>query len=169
MRGKTIVITGGTSGIGEVAAVALAKMGARIVLVARDKSRGDATLARLRDNAPSIAHSVYFADLLRLAQMKRVAAEIADRERRIDVLINNAGALFSGEYECYCRWSIRKRLLGFHHSAERCHHISQRHQPECAASPRQKVKDYCEQSHYYPDDKYWLAWCVSSRWRYSCS
>jgi NAD(P)-dependent dehydrogenase (short-subunit alcohol dehydrogenase family) len=42
MRGKTVVITGGTSGIGEVAAVALAKMGSRIVLVARDKSRGDA-------------------------------------------------------------------------------------------------------------------------------
>ena len=64
MRGKTVVITGGTSGIGEVAAVALAKMGAQIVLVARDKSRGNATLARLRDSAPGIAHSVHFADLL---------------------------------------------------------------------------------------------------------
>ncbi len=95
MRGKTVVITGGTSGIGEVAAIALAKMGARIVLVARDKSRGDATLARLRDSAPDIAHSVHFADLLRLAEMKRVAAEIADHEPRIDVLINNAGALFA--------------------------------------------------------------------------
>ena len=80
MRGKTIVITGGTSGIGEVAAVALAKIGARIILVARDKSRGDATLAQLRDSAPSIAHSVHFADLLRLAEMKRVAAQIADHE-----------------------------------------------------------------------------------------
>jgi NAD(P)-dependent dehydrogenase (short-subunit alcohol dehydrogenase family) len=70
-------------------------MGARIVLVARDKSRADATLARLRDITPDIAHSVYFADLLRLAEMKRVAAEIADREPRIDVLINNAGALFA--------------------------------------------------------------------------
>jgi NAD(P)-dependent dehydrogenase (short-subunit alcohol dehydrogenase family) len=70
-------------------------MGARIVLVARDKSRGDATLARLRDITPDIAHSVYFADLLRLAEMKRVAAEIADHEPRIDVLINNAGALFA--------------------------------------------------------------------------
>jgi NAD(P)-dependent dehydrogenase (short-subunit alcohol dehydrogenase family) len=88
MRAKTVVITGGTSGIGEVAAVALAKMGARIVLVARDKSRGDTTLARLRD-------SVHFADLLRLAEMKRVAAEIADHEPRIDVLVNNAGALFA--------------------------------------------------------------------------
>jgi retinol dehydrogenase 12 len=95
MRGKTVVITGGTSGIGEIAAVALAKLGARIVLVARDKARGDATLARLRDSAPNIAHSVHFADLLRLAEMKRVAAEIADREPRIDVLINNAGAMFA--------------------------------------------------------------------------
>ena len=88
------MITGGTSGIGEVAAIALAKMGARIVLVARDKSRGEATLARLRDSAPGIAHSIHFADLLRLAEMKRVAAQIADHELRIDVLINNAGALF---------------------------------------------------------------------------
>src|ERR1700675_3972941 len=95
MRGKTVVITGGTSGIGEVAAVALAKMGARIVLVARDNARGNATLARLRDSAPGISHSVHFADLLRLAEMKRVAAQIADHESRIDVLINNAGALFS--------------------------------------------------------------------------
>ena len=95
MRGKTVVITGGTSGIGEVAAVALAKMGARIVLVAREKSRADATLARLRDSAPGIAYAVYFADLLRLAEMKRVAAQIAEHESRIDVLINNAGALFA--------------------------------------------------------------------------
>jgi NAD(P)-dependent dehydrogenase (short-subunit alcohol dehydrogenase family) len=95
MRAKTVVITGGTSGIGEVAAVALAKMGARIVLVARDKSRGDATLARLCDRAPDITHSVHFADLLRLAEMKRVVTEIVDQEPRIDVLINNAGALFA--------------------------------------------------------------------------
>jgi NAD(P)-dependent dehydrogenase (short-subunit alcohol dehydrogenase family) len=95
MQGKTVIITGGTSGIGEVAAVALAKMGARIVLVARDRLRGKATLARLRDSAPGTAHSIYFADLLRLAEMKRVAAEIADHELRIDVVINNAGALFA--------------------------------------------------------------------------
>jgi NAD(P)-dependent dehydrogenase (short-subunit alcohol dehydrogenase family) len=94
MRGKTVVITGGTSGIGEVAAIEIAKMGARIVLVARDKFRADATLARLRDSAPGIAHSVHFADLLNLGEMKRVAAQIADHEPHIDVLINNAGALF---------------------------------------------------------------------------
>jgi short-subunit dehydrogenase len=92
MRGKTVVITGGTSGIGEVAAEALAQMGARIVLVARRESRAEATLARLRRSGPGAAHSVYFADLKRLAEMKRVAAEIAEREPPIDILINNAGA-----------------------------------------------------------------------------
>jgi short-subunit dehydrogenase len=55
MRGRTVVITGGTSGIGEVAAVTLARIGARIVLIARDKTRTDATLARLREYTPGIA------------------------------------------------------------------------------------------------------------------
>jgi NAD(P)-dependent dehydrogenase (short-subunit alcohol dehydrogenase family) len=95
MKDKTVVITGGTSGIGEVAAEALAQMGARIVLIARNKSRAEATLARLRSSGPSIAHCVYLADLTRLAEMKRVAAEIAKREPPIDILINNAGALFA--------------------------------------------------------------------------
>jgi NAD(P)-dependent dehydrogenase (short-subunit alcohol dehydrogenase family) len=95
MRGKVVVITGATSGIGEAAAEKLAAMGARLVLVARDKARAEATLARLRELGPDAAPSAYYADLLRLSEMKRVAAEIAAAEPRIDVLINNAGALFS--------------------------------------------------------------------------
>ena len=95
MNGKTIVITGGTSGIGAVVAEALAKMGARIVLIARDQARADATHARLRSIAPGVAHSVYLADLTRLAEMKRVAEQIAGQEPVIDILINNAGALFA--------------------------------------------------------------------------
>ncbi|MBZ5609762.1 MAG: SDR family oxidoreductase [Acidobacteriia bacterium] len=95
MRGKTVVITGATSGIGQVAAEKLAGMGARIVLVARDRERGEAELARLREKAPGIAHGVHYADLSRLAEMKRAAAAIAAAEPRIDVLINNAGALFN--------------------------------------------------------------------------
>jgi NAD(P)-dependent dehydrogenase (short-subunit alcohol dehydrogenase family) len=95
MRGKTVVITGGTSGIGEVAAEKLAAMGARMVLVARDKARGEQTLARLRQAGPGVEHSIHYADLSRLSEMKRVAQEIAAAEPRIDVLINNAGALFA--------------------------------------------------------------------------
>ena len=95
MKGKTVVITGATSGIGEAAAGKLAERGARIVLVARDKSRGEETLACLRKRAPGLAHTVHYADLTRILEMKRAAAEIAAAEPRIDVLINNAGALFS--------------------------------------------------------------------------
>jgi retinol dehydrogenase 12 len=95
MRGKTVVITGGTSGIGQVAAEKLAAMGARMVVVARDKARGEQTLARLRQAGPGVEHAIHYADLSRLSEMKRVAQEIAAAEPRIDVLINNAGALFA--------------------------------------------------------------------------
>jgi NAD(P)-dependent dehydrogenase (short-subunit alcohol dehydrogenase family) len=94
MQGKVVVITGATSGIGQVAAESLAGMGARIVQVARDRSRGEEAVKRLRERAPGIAHSIYYADLSRVGEMKRVAAEIAAAEARIDVLINNAGAMF---------------------------------------------------------------------------
>jgi NAD(P)-dependent dehydrogenase (short-subunit alcohol dehydrogenase family) len=95
MQGKTVVITGATSGIGQVAAEALARMGARIVQVARDAGRGEAAFARLEEIAPNVAHKVHYADLSRLAEMKRVGAEIAAAEHRVDVLINNAGAVFA--------------------------------------------------------------------------
>ena len=93
MRGKVVVITGATSGIGSVAAEELAGMGARIVMVARDKSRAEAELGRLRQKGTA-AHSVHYADLSRLDEMRRVGAEIAAAEPRVDVLINNAGAMF---------------------------------------------------------------------------
>ncbi|HKD20952.1 MAG TPA: SDR family oxidoreductase [Rhizomicrobium sp.] len=94
MNGKTVVITGATSGIGEVAADRLAAKGARIVFIARDESRGEETLKHLKAIAPGQPHKAYYADLSRLSEMKRVGGEIAAQEARIDVLINNAGAAF---------------------------------------------------------------------------
>ncbi len=94
MKSKVVVITGATSGIGEIAAQRLAAMGARIVLIARNAARGQKALTRLPSVGPGSAHSIYYGDLSRIADCKRVAAEIAAAEPRIDVLINNAGALF---------------------------------------------------------------------------
>jgi NAD(P)-dependent dehydrogenase (short-subunit alcohol dehydrogenase family) len=94
MHGKVVVITGATSGIGQVTAEALATMGARIVQVARDRGRGEEAMRRLGQRAPGIAHAIHYADLSRISEMKRVASDIALAEQRIDVLINNAGALF---------------------------------------------------------------------------
>jgi NAD(P)-dependent dehydrogenase (short-subunit alcohol dehydrogenase family) len=95
MQGKTVVITGATSGIGEVAAVELARLGARIVFVARNPLRRDTTLARLSVANGKAKHTAYLADLSKLSEMKRVAGEIAAAESGIDVLINNAGTLFA--------------------------------------------------------------------------
>ncbi|HWE07528.1 MAG TPA: SDR family oxidoreductase [Rhizomicrobium sp.] len=95
MTQKVVVVTGASSGIGEVAADRLAAKGARIVFVARDRSRGEETLKHLQAIAPAAEHSVHYADLTRLAEMKRVAAEIAESEPEIDILVNNAGALFN--------------------------------------------------------------------------
>ena len=98
MRGKTVIITGATSGIGEVAAVHLAEQGARIVFTARDQKRADATMAQLRKANPAADHALHMADLSTLVEMKRVGAELA-REPQIDVLINNAGAMFNKRLE----------------------------------------------------------------------
>lgn len=95
IHGKVVVITGATSGIGQIAAERLADMGARLVIVARDRARGEPLLAKLDSAAPGRGHVVHYADLSRLADVKRVANEIAAAEQRVDVLINNAGAMFS--------------------------------------------------------------------------
>ena len=91
MAERVIVMTGATSGVGQAAAEELAGEGARIVFVARDRKRAEDTLHRLRARNPKVDHSIYLADLSRLSEMKRVASEIAAREPRIDVLVNNAG------------------------------------------------------------------------------
>lgn len=93
MRGKTVVVTGATAGIGRVACERLAAMGASLALVARDRRRAEALAAELaRAGAPSL--SVYVADLSRLSEVRRVAVELASLPR-IDVLLNNAGAIFN--------------------------------------------------------------------------
>jgi len=114
MKSKVVVITGATSGIGEVAARELAAMGARIVLVARDRTRGEAALVRLRASNPGAPHSAYYGDLSRLGEMKRVGTEIAATEPRIDVLINNAGAIFSSREVTEDHW---ERTFATNHMA----------------------------------------------------
>jgi NAD(P)-dependent dehydrogenase (short-subunit alcohol dehydrogenase family) len=99
MKDKVVVVTGATSGIGEVAADRLAQKGARIVFVARDRERGEAARKHFRAIAGQSDHTVHYADLTKLSEQKRVAKEIADSEPQIDVLINNAGAMFTTRQE----------------------------------------------------------------------
>jgi retinol dehydrogenase-12 len=95
MDGKVVVLTGGTSGIGQVAAVELARQGAKILLIARDRDRAAAALADIGQAGPGLAHRTLYANLASIAETRAVARKIAETEPRIDVLINNAGALFN--------------------------------------------------------------------------
>jgi NAD(P)-dependent dehydrogenase (short-subunit alcohol dehydrogenase family) len=70
-------------------------MGARIVVIARDEARAKATMRKLEATAPGLDHRLHLADLSRMAETRKVGAAIAASEPRIDVLINNAGAIFS--------------------------------------------------------------------------
>lgn len=99
MQGKTVVITGATSGIGEAAAESLARMGARVVFVARDAGKGEAMLDRLRTIGPAADHDWVQADLATLAGMRAAGAALAGKAPRIDVLANNAGAVFDSRHE----------------------------------------------------------------------
>jgi NAD(P)-dependent dehydrogenase (short-subunit alcohol dehydrogenase family) len=94
IEGKTCVITGATSGIGLTTARALAALGVRLVLVGRDRARGDAALADLRARAPRLQAEIHYADLSHLDEARRLGAELSAALPRIDILINNAGALF---------------------------------------------------------------------------
>ena len=95
MQGKTVVATGATSGIGAAAVEALARQGARILFVARDHARAEATRQKLEAVAPGLGHRAYLADLSLMADARRVGVDIAAAEPKVDVLVNNAGALFA--------------------------------------------------------------------------
>ncbi len=86
-------MTGATSGIGRVAAQALASTGARVIVVARDPARGRRTVDEIRAATHHDEVELVLADLSSQAQVRALAAEVADRTDHLDVLVNNAGLL----------------------------------------------------------------------------
>ena len=89
LRGRSCVVTGATAGIGRAAALGLARLGARVVVVGRDAARGQETLAALRA-VPAEAELV-LGDFATRAGVDRVAEEILARCPELHVLVNNAG------------------------------------------------------------------------------
>jgi NAD(P)-dependent dehydrogenase (short-subunit alcohol dehydrogenase family) len=95
MKDKTCIITGATAGIGLETAARLGALGARLLLVGRSREKGNAALAQLRMEVPGIAAEMYYADLSRSDEILRLAAALLDDAGQIDVLVNNAGAIFA--------------------------------------------------------------------------
>ena len=99
MGGKTALITGGTSGIGKATAVALAAMGADVVIVGRNPERGEAAVEDIRVQSHSESVELMLADLSVQAEVRRLAEEFQGRHDRLDVLANNAGLVHSRRTE----------------------------------------------------------------------
>jgi retinol dehydrogenase 12 len=94
MRGKTCLVTGATSGIGEIAARELARLGARVIVVGRSPERCAATLDRIRGETGATEVESIVADLSWQAEVRRLADQVRERCERLDVLLNNAGGMF---------------------------------------------------------------------------
>jgi NAD(P)-dependent dehydrogenase (short-subunit alcohol dehydrogenase family) len=100
MQGKTVVVTGGNSGIGLETAEALAGMGARVIVTARNADKGRAAVAGIAQRLGGAAQlQLVVFDLADMASVRRGADEILEQAPRLDVLVNNAGVVLSDRHE----------------------------------------------------------------------
>lgn len=90
-----VVITGATRGIGRAATIELARQGAELVVVGRERERVDAVVREAQAAGGGAPVHDHVADLAVMASVRALAEELRDRHERIDVLANNAGALFA--------------------------------------------------------------------------
>ncbi len=96
MQGRVCLVTGASGGIGKETAVALATLGAAVVMVSRDSERGKAALSDVRRRSGgSDDVQLMLADLASLQAVRSLASEFRQRHQRLHVLVNNAGALNS--------------------------------------------------------------------------
>jgi NAD(P)-dependent dehydrogenase (short-subunit alcohol dehydrogenase family)/carbon monoxide dehydrogenase subunit G len=95
LRGRTIVITGATSGLGRASAWQLAGLGARVILVGRDRDKAEATRREIVAETGNDDVAVALADLSVLADVRKLARKLLKDESRIHVLVNNAGVLLN--------------------------------------------------------------------------
>lgn len=95
MDGKVCIVTGATSGIGQITALELAKMGASVVAVGRNAQKGAATLEMIKRQSASETVEFLQADLSSQQSIRQLVQAYSDKYDRLHVLVNNAGAVYS--------------------------------------------------------------------------
>ena len=95
MIGKTVLVTGGTGGIGMAAAIGLASIGARVGITGRGRARAEQAAAAIVRESGNPAVDVFVADMSSQAEVRRLAAEVLSRYPRLDVLLNNVGGFWA--------------------------------------------------------------------------
>jgi retinol dehydrogenase-14 len=98
MTGKTVLVTGGTGGIGRAAAIALASMGARVGITGRDRARAEHAAAAITRKSGNPAVDVFVADMSSQAEVRRLAHEVLAAYPRLDVLLNNVGGFWANRH-----------------------------------------------------------------------
>lgn len=94
MEGRISLVTGATSGLGRATALELARMGWTVIVGARNQEKAAKTVKYIQAETGNSSVDTAIADFSSLAQVRHMAQEIADRYDRMDVLVNNAGAMF---------------------------------------------------------------------------
>lgn len=114
MRGKTVLVTGGNTGIGKATAIGLARLGAQVTITSRDPVKGQAAIAEIRAQSGNSEVDCMRLDLASLASVRNFAAEYLAGHPRLDVLVNNAGLTLGvrGETEDGFEMTIGVNHLG---------------------------------------------------------
>jgi NAD(P)-dependent dehydrogenase (short-subunit alcohol dehydrogenase family) len=99
MKGKTVLVTGASGGIGLVTAAELARIGASVTMVARDRAKGEAALAEAKQRSGSDDIEILYADLASLAAVRALAKNFMATHDALHVLVNNAGAMYAQRAE----------------------------------------------------------------------
>lgn len=99
MTDKVVMVTGATDGIGLITARELAAMGARVLLVGRNKQKGAASLAAIRAKVPKADLAFFRADLSSQTEILKLSGTVQETEPKLDVLVNNAGGIFLNRQE----------------------------------------------------------------------
>jgi NAD(P)-dependent dehydrogenase (short-subunit alcohol dehydrogenase family) len=95
MAGKTCLVTGAAGGLGLATALGLTRMGATVLMVARDRASGEAAIAEIGARSTQGSVELFIADLSSQRQVRRLATEVIERHPTLDVLVNNAASVFA--------------------------------------------------------------------------
>ncbi|MGZ8724292.1 MAG: SDR family NAD(P)-dependent oxidoreductase [Aeromicrobium sp.] len=95
MKGKTVLITGGTGGIGRASAIALASMGARVGITGRDQTRAQEAATAITRESGNAEVDVFVCDMSSQTEVHRLATEVLGAYPRLDVLLNNVGGFWA--------------------------------------------------------------------------
>lgn len=99
IEGKVALVTGATSGIGKVAALELAKMGAHVIVVGRNPTKTEATVQEIKTQSANQSVNMLLADLSSIKDVRKLAQQFKEQYQQLDILVNNAGVIVTSRQE----------------------------------------------------------------------